>query len=375
MNYHLLRSVADAIEEVRAMRDRTSGRWSEADTETRAIEPVLHALGYKQWEYSKRPASTGGYFPDYVILPTGKHMWVLEAKAWGESLETKADQAVNYANNDGSEWAVITNGKRWILYEATRKAPIHDKVVEAIDILDDPGAAERLTTLLSKDAMIANEPRKVARAAWLRRVLESELRNPSSNLVSVLCEHVNAEHEMSVSEQDIAEALCMLLTPSSPVQPPSSPAPPRHERPMHAAPSGSSSPLSRAPELPKGEVTLRELQSIAVTHMQAPREVVLPGGRRLSCQRWKDLLVKLAEELCSTGRLTAPVTAPGARRVIINWEPVNQHGRPMHVPKQISIGSRTAYIETNYSAGDIVKQVGLLVDLAGISPDAVIIRW
>lgn len=374
MNNDLPRSVADTIEEVRAIRERTSGRWSEADTETRAIEPVLHALGYKPWEYSKRPASTGGYFPDYVIRATEKQKWFLEAKAWGESIESKADQAVNYANNEGSEWAVITNGKRWILYEATRRAPIQDKVVEAIDILDDPAAAERLTTLLSKDAMIANEPRKVARTAWLRRAVEAELRNPSPKLVSVLRKRLRAEYEINAPEQDIAETLCMLLTPGNRAQPSSSVTPPHVERQARTHPSHRSGRSSRAPEVPNSAVTLRDLQSTNVTGMQPPREVELPSGRRLSCQHWKDLLVKLAEELCTTRRLTPPVTSPRSG-YIINWEPASQRGNPMHGPKQISTGSRPAYVETCVSAKDIVRRVGLLVELAGISLDAVIIRW
>lgn len=366
MSVDRVRSVAGAIEQVRLVRERASGKWSEADTETRAIEPILQALGYSSWEYSKRPASTGGYFPDYVISPEAKHKWFLEAKAWAESLESKADQAVNYANNDGAEWAVITNGHCWILYQATRKAPIQEKVVEVIDILEDADAAERLTALLSKEAMIANEPRRIARTAWLRQVLETELRNPSSGLVSALCKHVNVRYELHASEQEIAEALAQLLTTAKRVRPPLS---------VSAPPHLSPDPPALSPEVPKREVTLRDLRSMSVTGMQPPRGIVLPGRRELTCGRWNDLLVRLAEELCGTGRLTPPITSPSGRRYIVNWEPFDRRGKQMYGPKAISIGSRTAYVETNLSARTIVEQAALLVELADISLDSVIVHW
>lgn len=376
MSVDRVRSVADAIERVRLVRERASGKWSEADTETRAIEPILQALGYSSWEYSKRPASTGGYFPDYVISPEAKHKWFLEAKAWGESLESKADQAVNYANNDGAEWAVITNGHCWILYQATRKAPIQEKVVEVIHILEDADAAERLTALLSKEAMIANEPRRIARTAWLRQVLETELRNPSSGLVSALCKHVNVGYELHASKQEIAEALAQLLTTPKRDRPPLSvPALQARSSTRSVPPHLSPDPPGPSPEVPKREVTLRDLRSMSVTGMQPPRGIVLPGGRKLTCGRWKDLLVRLAEELCSTGRLTPPITSRGSRRYIVNWETVDRGGNQMYGPKAISIGSRTAYVETNLSARTVVEQAALLVELADISLDSVIVHW
>jgi predicted type IV restriction endonuclease len=53
----------------------------------------------------------------------------VEAKGLGESLDDKKfmAQAINYANNDGVLWCVLTNGIRWSVYKTNEPVAMDRK--------------------------------------------------------------------------------------------------------------------------------------------------------------------------------------------------------------------------------------------------------
>src|SRR5690242_10739344 len=109
-------SLADAISEALANSD--SPPPNESTTCEWVIYPLLQAVGYAKREIISRFVDNNGQFPDYTILPDTSYTWFLEAKAWNVSLEDRhSQQSLNYANQNGKRWVVLTNGREWRLYD------------------------------------------------------------------------------------------------------------------------------------------------------------------------------------------------------------------------------------------------------------------
>lgn len=88
---------------------------SEANTRSLLIDPVLAGLGWNLRdirEVVREFRVYDGTLLDYALRLDGKPRLFVEAKAMNKSLEDKAfiAQTVNYANNEGVVWCVLTNG-------------------------------------------------------------------------------------------------------------------------------------------------------------------------------------------------------------------------------------------------------------------------
>ena len=88
---------------------------NEAATCEWVIIPLLYASGYGKKDVLPQSFDSGGKFPDYTLLPNdSKYLLYLEAKAWKVDLEdTHANQAINYANENGKRWVLLSNGRTW----------------------------------------------------------------------------------------------------------------------------------------------------------------------------------------------------------------------------------------------------------------------
>ena len=152
----------------RALSHRKDLVASETRTRMALIDPLLSALG---WDTSNPAFVT----PEYPI-PGGKADYGLrnagpipaafiEAKKLDESLEPHREQMTRYANMAGVKYAGLTNGNQWELYEVFKQAPLAERCVLNISILNDPPHESALRLLLlwrpnleSGAPIPANEP-------------------------------------------------------------------------------------------------------------------------------------------------------------------------------------------------------------------------
>src|SRR4051812_21698322 len=116
-------SVASTIESALAIAEqlKTAGAANEANTKAHVIEPLLGALGWTLTDFNEVDREYkvfDGTFLDYALRVDGKPKLFVEAKALGKSLADKQfiAQAVNYANNEGVVWCVLTNGLVYQIY-------------------------------------------------------------------------------------------------------------------------------------------------------------------------------------------------------------------------------------------------------------------
>ena len=84
----------------------------------------------------------------------------MEAKAISKNLDDKQfiAQTVNYANNDGVVWCVLTNGLRYCVYKTNEPVAMEQKLLFEVDLADvAAGSAADATNslqLLSRASLI-----------------------------------------------------------------------------------------------------------------------------------------------------------------------------------------------------------------------------
>jgi len=105
-------------------------RESETRTRMALIDPLLSKLG---WDVSDpgfvRPEhKSGNGWADYALLrPDGVATAVVEAKKLGEPLAAHRMQMLNYANVEGIDYAGLTDGDDWELYDVFKRGQLEDR--------------------------------------------------------------------------------------------------------------------------------------------------------------------------------------------------------------------------------------------------------
>jgi len=203
--------IEKAIEE--ALGHSQSPPPNESNTCEWVILPILYAIGYAKRDVVSRDADSAGKFPDYTLLPgETQNTFYVEAKAWKVDLENgHAIQALNYANQNGRRWVVLTNGRHWCLYDNDIRGVASDKMVaemhledreQAVRFLDAIGKASVCSGILPQFAAEEADRRTraheeerrrqevTARRARLSDVLKAELAGESSRLLAAMLAHL-----------------------------------------------------------------------------------------------------------------------------------------------------------------------------------------
>jgi predicted transport protein len=112
---------------------------NEANTKHHLIEPLLASLGWNLGDFNEVDREFkvyDGTFLDYALRVDGKAKLFIEAKALGKSLTDKQfiAQTVNYANNEGVVWCVLTNGLAYHVYKSNEPVPMERKLLFELDL-------------------------------------------------------------------------------------------------------------------------------------------------------------------------------------------------------------------------------------------------
>ena len=114
-------------------------------------------LCYKALEEIRTEYMIKGTYADYVVQIDGKRHMLVEVKALPLALSDKhLRQAVNYAANEGIEWAMLTNGRILQLYRVLFEQPIEAKLVFDIDLSNQEAIKKNAECLqyLHKESVI-----------------------------------------------------------------------------------------------------------------------------------------------------------------------------------------------------------------------------
>lgn len=135
---------------------------NEANTKAVLIEPLLDALGWNplDLDYVEREFRVfDGTALDYALRLDGALRLFVEAKALAKNLDDKqfVSQAVNYANNEGVVWCVLTNGVAWRVYKANEPVAMDEKLLFEADLREvEKGASDEVAAalqLISRDSI------------------------------------------------------------------------------------------------------------------------------------------------------------------------------------------------------------------------------
>lgn len=122
------------IEKLRDMIKTHRDYLSRHETRTRQvlIDPLLQELG---WDVSNPEAvqleyRVGQQWADYALMSNGQPVAVIEAKRLGRGLEDdEIMQVLNYANRDGIDYMIVTDGDHWEMYEVFQRGTLEERLL------------------------------------------------------------------------------------------------------------------------------------------------------------------------------------------------------------------------------------------------------
>ena len=200
-------AIRDAI---RALLDKVD-RWrergiNEADTRALLIEPMLGALGWDVHdldEVNREYRVYDGTLLDYALKVGGDPRLFVEAKPLLKSLDDKQfiAQTVNYANNAGVVWCVLTNGLQYRVYKSNEPVEMERKLLFEVDVEDARNEArvEEVTKLLSylgRESIESGRLDEWGEATFtdvrVRSALDGLLANPPARFINLILEGLGA---------------------------------------------------------------------------------------------------------------------------------------------------------------------------------------
>lgn len=157
------------------------------------IVPILHSLGYDHFDIVSRGADNQNQFPDYTILKGTSCEWFLEAKAWSVHLaDNHAGQALNYANQNGRRWVVLSNGKEWRLYDNDIRGTSAEKLVAMARLSNDEEIRPFLDSI-SKDSVTSGRLEVQAQGFRLASTLNAQMKDADSDVVKAIAKALRSK--------------------------------------------------------------------------------------------------------------------------------------------------------------------------------------
>lgn len=137
---------------------RDNAELNEADTKGRLVEPVLGELGWDMLgdevdrEHGVDVGSGTGH-ADYALKIDGKPKVFVEVKPLGSELDDRrAKQAISYGAVEKVKWCVLTNGRKYRIYNSDWSSNPQDSLFRQFE-LDPDGSLPEELNLLSKESI------------------------------------------------------------------------------------------------------------------------------------------------------------------------------------------------------------------------------
>lgn len=318
-----LTNFSKLLENIRYSASSYAERLSSNEAVTRAvlIDPVLRALGWDTANPTKveveRSVRVGGrnVFIDYALLADEAKI-IIEAKKLGGDLNEGSFQIADYANRCGVGSFFITDGIRWWHYK--------DMVTG--------------NTSPIKKLDIANDSLSLV-AAYLVQTLDVALISPEPQ----------QEDEFRATLELLKQKVSSLETSLTLRSFQSVPTPQQVQNGGHVGISVNDLPWQ----------LLSELQTVTRTR---PTKLRLPDGTETSVRTWAQLLVEVVNySLHKMPELLVSGTILDRAQASVNL--VQPSPYPTTIASQVTnLNGHTAYIRTNYSAGDAVANALFLIN-------------
>lgn len=215
-------TLGDEVKKVLAAAEKLKGpAGNEANTKALVIEPMLAALGWdtsdldqvvREWRVYDNTSL------DYALMAGDGPGLYLEAKAIRKKLDDKQfiAQAVNYANNEGVVWCVLTNGLIWRVYKTNEPVPMEKKLLFEVDLADiaagSAADAAKSLQLLSRKAIMDGELELWGERVFTDTRVRQALAQLAADLPSVLIDAIlSAMGKPDVAEGRLRESIARVF--------------------------------------------------------------------------------------------------------------------------------------------------------------------
>jgi len=226
-----------------------SSAGNEANTKALLIEPLLASLGWDPADLDQVEREYrvfDGTLLDYALKIEGKPRLFLEAKAIGSNLDDKAfiAQTVNYANNAGVLWCVLTNGIAYRVYKTNEPVGMEEKLLFEADLTEAAsGAASEVAKALQLigfksllDGELEDWGERVFVDKRVRKALASLAQKPPTTLIQVVADSLG---KPAISTDRLRESLARILDVAD------------GSATLNSSSGGKAAPLTAAPGEPK----------------------------------------------------------------------------------------------------------------------------
>ena len=342
---------------------------NEAQTEFIIIDPLLKRMGYSPLEILKRSHDGVTHnFPDYTILGSKPQKWFLEAKRLDLNLQDgEAAQAVNYANNQGAEWAVLTNGRKWYIYNAHLPKPLPEKRVLYIEDLFTDEQAIEILWLLSKPSILNNNLQEAWLFQQLTRLVDEQLKTPNSELREVIRRLGAEATKFAITDETVGKVLLFAIpTATTPV-----------DGPVRAIAMGDAltdvaNTQSNGQEKPVETTdkfyTLDEIaRDVALATFRKPRAICLEHTTQ-DVKTWADVARLVVTYVATVSTLPPLPYNAGSKgkNYFLNTTATHKNDKKMQSHRIVAVGSETVFVDTNRSTLNICASLMALIRDVGI---------
>lgn len=222
--------ISDVLATAAKLKSSTAA--NEANTKALTIEPLLGSLGWNPTDLDvveREVKVYDGTFLDYSLKVAGEARVYVEAKSIGGNLNDKkfVSQAINYANNDGVLWCVLTNGLRYRVYKTNEPVAMDQKLLFEVDLTDesDPLTEKvKLLRLISQqsveDGDLDSFGERVFTDTRVRKALAELASKPPDAFLSLITKQMG---HPAVPSQALRRSLARVLDGATPAAPASVP--------------------------------------------------------------------------------------------------------------------------------------------------------
>lgn len=248
----ILADVRSRIEKYRSRR-----RINEENTKATLIEPVLRALGWdvedldevvREYKHKRRDKPV-----DYALMELRQPRLLIEAKALKEDLEDRrwVAQIIGYAAVAGIEWAVLTNGDEYRLYNTHAPVHVDEKLFRKVRVSDPASGAAETLQLLSKQRLAENRLQAMWRGHFVDGRVRAALEELFSSEGSGSLARLVAKGTTDLTKREIEDSIarCQVEFSFPVVEEAARPAPARKRKP----------PAKPRKPRPSSDITLRDL--------------------------------------------------------------------------------------------------------------------
>ena len=185
----LSKALSRARREITKDQGRSKGRMNEKETLHHLIEPILGAVGWAMDDSDqvRREYPTTLGHVDLALLVDDEPVLFVEAKALKHSIDEDKwiKQIVDYANGEGVDWCVLTNGAKYHIYQTRAPGAFKAKHFEDvnIDISSEgtgPQYVETMLSLLSPQNMKLDALKKL----WNMRDIDKQVKSAINDIIT-----------------------------------------------------------------------------------------------------------------------------------------------------------------------------------------------